>query len=115
MTNPKDADLMAWAESDAPQIREDAEVRHGTTQSHAAIRALLEDAADTDQEKQQIRDLGGRPGLDPQGKGASPMWNLRAPQALDTELRQQAEREGRKLSEVLRSAARQYLDTHRAS
>lgn len=114
MAHSNDAGMMAWAESDVPEIRDDAAIRHGTDESRAQIRALLEEAAETQTERQKIRDLGGRPPLDPQGEGESPTWSLRAPRVLDRELREQAEREGRKLSEVLRSAAREYLDTHRA-
>lgn len=109
-------ELARWAESDVPQVRSDAVIHRGTAESHAATRALLEDALDASDvvTAEMVRgSAGGRPSLAadrPAGK--SPLWQIRAPQALDEALRARADAEGRTLSEVLRDAAAEYLAAH---
>lgn len=106
--------LAEWAESDAPTVRPDAEVHRGIPESRAAVRAMLDDAAETAAEVDLVeRASGGRPSLAadrPAGK--SPLWQIRAPRSLDEALRARADAEGRTLSEVLRDAASEYLATH---
>lgn len=114
MTNYEE--LARWAESDAPEIRPGAVIHRGTPESHAATRALLEDSLDiTDSVTAELvrGSVGGRPSLAadrPAGK--SPLWQIRAPQALDDALRARADAEGRSISEVLRDAATEYLAAH---
>jgi hypothetical protein len=107
-------ELARWAESDAPDIRADAVVRRGTPENHAAVRAMLEDAAESPAEVALLeRSSGGRPSLhagEPDGK--SPQWQIRAPKDLDAAFRAQADAEGRSFSEVLRDAAAEYLAKH---
>lgn len=88
--------------------------RRATDQDRAAMRQLLEDAAETTEEKAEVhRSLGGRPTLDPNGS-ASVAWRVRVPADLDEQLRERAAAEGRSFSEVLRAAAAEYL-AHRAA
>lgn len=114
MTNYEE--LARWAESDAPQVRPDAVIHRGTPESRAAARALLEDSLDMSDSvtAELVRStVGGRPSLAadrPAGK--SPLWQIRAPQALDEALRARADAEGRTISEVLRDAAAEYLAAH---
>ncbi len=106
-------ELAAWAESDAPTIRPDAVVRQGTPASHAAVRALLTEAADTSADVETIARSVGRPTLAvKRPAGSSPLWQIRAPQALDEQMRARAAAEGRPFSEVLRDAAAEYLIAH---
>ena len=112
----KKHDMLAeWASSDAPTIAPDAIVRQGTPTSRAATAALLLEAAETPAEVEEIEraSMGGRPSLDASGPaGVSPLWQIRAPQALDAAMRARAAAEGRTFSELLRDAASQYLTTH---
>ncbi|RAN79265.1 hypothetical protein B5P43_15220 [Bacillus sp. SRB_336] len=78
------------------------------------MRALLEGIAATDEDRALVRSAGGRPSLNLQGTGKSPLWQIRAPQELDRAMREQAEQVGRNFSEVLRDAAEAYLRGHRA-
>jgi hypothetical protein len=107
------AALVAWAESDEPTIRPDAVVERGEAARESA-RALLEQFADDPQVAEALaRSAPGRPTLDAGGPaGTSPLWQVRAPQSLDNALRERAKVEGRSFSDVLRTAATEYLAAH---
>lgn len=110
-TTPDYDALAAWAESDAPTLHPGAVVHRGDA-ARAASRALLEDAAETDDEREAIeRAKGGRPRLDPTAKPGknSPMWNVRAPETLDADARARAAAEGKDLSALVRDAVQAYL------
>ncbi|MGL5864000.1 MAG: ribbon-helix-helix protein, CopG family [Phycicoccus sp.] len=109
-----DAELMAWAESDAPTIAAGAVIERGSPQSREEVRAMLEAAASTPEELAAVRrSAGGRPTLDPDApEGESPLWQVRAPKTLDRDLRALAKAEGLSFSEVVRAAATEYLTTH---
>lgn len=85
----------------------------GTPAVHDAMREMLLEYADPEQ-AETIRNLGGRPTLDPAG-AASVAWRLRVPSSLDERFRARVESEGRSFSDVLRTAAEEYLaaDAHR--
>ena len=110
-------ELAAWAESDAPTVRPGARIHRGSA-ALTAGRALLEDAASDDPASLALlqRAGAGRPPLDrtDAGAGPSPVWNLRAPRALDTAMRDLARAQGRQLRDVLRDAAEEYVAAHRA-
>jgi Ribbon-helix-helix protein, copG family len=110
-------DLAAWAASDAPTVRPDATIYRGDA-ARAASRALLEEATEDDAAGRELLRTAtrGRPTLDPHAPtGESPLWQVRAPKSLDQALRDLAKSEGRSFSEVVRTAAAEYLATHRAS
>jgi len=105
--------LAAWAESDEAigPLGPNAVVHRGET-ARAASRALLEDAAETDDEREAVeRAKGGRPRLDPTVKPGknSPMWNIRVPETLDGAARARAAAEGKHLSTLIRDAVQAYL------
>jgi hypothetical protein len=106
------AALMAWAESDAPTVRTTGKTQRGED-ARAAARALLVAAAGDDPEQLAlIRHISaGRPTLDESGE-VSTMWKVRATRALDEAMRARAAAEGRNLSELLRTAATEYLSKH---
>jgi len=108
-------DSAEWAESDEPTIRPGAKIVRGTPASQAKVTAMLLEAADTDEDRVMIRRTAGRPTLDPQTAGVSPLWQVRAPKGLDEAMRRLAEAQGRSFSAVLRDAAAEYLATHQAS
>jgi phage-related baseplate assembly protein len=109
--NMNDA-LMKWAESDAPTVRTSDKTQRGED-ARAAARALLVAAAGDDSEQLAlIRHVSvGRPTLDESGR-VSTMWKVRATPALDEAMRARAVAEGRNLSELLRTAAAEYLAKH---
>lgn len=113
-SNESTAALMAWAESDAPQARPSERTLRGQDARAAARAQLLAAAGDDPEQLALIRRAStGRPPLEETDEpGPSPMWKVRAPRALDEALRARAEAEGRNLSEVLRSAAAEYLKAH---
>lgn len=104
--------LEQWAASDEPTVRDDATVTGPTEEAREAMHQMLMGAASPDQ-KQDIERAakGGRPRLSP-GEGRSPVWRVRVPEPLDNDLQAAAEAEGRKLPEVLRDAAEEYLNHH---
>lgn len=75
------------------------------------MRTIMIEAAATPGEKEYIRNLGGRPTLDPSGE-ASVSWRVRVPSALDAKFRAVARAQGRSFSAVLRSAAEEYVAAH---
>lgn len=76
---------------------------------------MLEAAAETPADVAAIRSVGGRPSLDPSGQaGKSPLWTVRVPQNLDRAVRELAGSTGQTFSEVIRAAATEYLNSHRA-
>jgi hypothetical protein len=102
--------LTDWAESDAPTIQPGAIRHRGTAQSRAVVAAMLAEAAETPADIAALERAGGRPSLAAdRPAGESPLWQVRAPQSLDTALRARAQAEGRTLSQVLRDAASEYL------
>ncbi|MBD3780829.1 MAG: hypothetical protein IE923_16395 [Micrococcales bacterium] len=107
--------LGEWAASDEPAVRPGAEVLRGAA-ARAASRALLEEAAADDAASRALveRSRPGRPPLEEGGVGPSPTWRYRVPRSLDQRMRAQAAAEHRDLSEVLRSAAAEYLEAHAA-
>lgn len=113
MTGEPDFEALAeWAESDEPTIRPGAAMHRGTPERHAAMLALLEAAAETPGEKALIdRARRGRPPLDPRATPGttSPMWRVRAPEALNAAARARAASEGRDLSALVRDAVQAYL------
>jgi hypothetical protein len=124
MTNPSDeqlheAQMMAWAESDAPTVHPATPVLRGDAARQAA-RALLESATSGDpQNRELIRRVArrGRPPLNPDLAPGhrQPTWNIRMPADLDTAMRARAKAEGRHLSDLVRQAAAEYLSSHEAS
>lgn len=112
-TPPTDYDaLAAWAESDEPTIQPGTTMVRGTPETHAAMRAMLEEVAETDEEKALLASVRrGRPSLDPSAKPGttSPMWRVRAPEDLNAAARARAEAEGRDLSSLVRDAVQAYL------
>jgi hypothetical protein len=107
-------DLAAWAESSAPTARPEAVVHRGEA-ARAASRALLETVTEDDPAGRALVRAAtrGRPTLgSPAPMGRSPLWQVRAPQALDQALRNRAKAEGRTLSDVIRDAAAAYLSAH---
>ena len=110
----KKIDYDEWADrfgADDYELPATAQVVEGTPEGHEAMRAMLLEAADTPAEQEVIRNLGGRPTLDPAGEASVP-WRGRAPLSLDTEFRALAKQEGRSFSEVLRDAAQEYVAAH---
>lgn len=103
--------LAAKVGADDYELPADVVVHEGTAQTRAAARAMLLEAAGTDEERDLIRSVGGRPALDPEGK-ASVSWRLRVPPMLDERFLALVEEEGRPFSAVLRSAAEEYIATH---
>ncbi|MCL1899488.1 MAG: ribbon-helix-helix protein, CopG family [Promicromonosporaceae bacterium] len=107
----RDAELAKWAEDGdfvpGPETPHD--------EAREMSRALLE-AAGVDVTALAERVGRGRPTLEArQAAGVSPLWQVRAPQALDSQIRQQAAAEGRTLSQLLRDAASEYLVRHTAA
>lgn len=78
----------------------------------AAGQQMLLDAtgASTLEEAAQI--ALGRPRLSAEGRGASPVWKVRATENLDTEVTQIAGRRGITKSRVIREAVEEYLRAH---
>jgi len=116
VTTESGPDYAAWAariEGDDRPARPTGKGLSGAAARRYAITAL-EDAAETTEEKNLVRSLGGRPTLDPTGT-PSAAWRLRVPSSLDEQFRAQAVAEGRTFSEVLRSAAEEYMTTHAAA
>ena len=110
-------ELAAWAESDEPTVRPGAKILRGDA-AVAAARALLEDASADDPAGRELVDRvrgRGRPRLNPDSGQPTPVWNVRMTVDIDAAMRAQARREGRPLSEVIRSAAAEYLAAHHAS
>ena len=104
--------LAAWAESDEPTVRPGTKMVRGTPEGHAALRAMLEEGAETEEEKALLASVRrGRPSLDPSAKPGttSPMWRVRAPEDLNAAARARAEAEGRDLSALVRDAVQAYL------
>ncbi|MFK4298455.1 hypothetical protein ABH924_003624 [Arthrobacter sp. GAS37] len=56
-----------WAESEEPSISPNAVIHRGTEESRAEALKMLLDAADTPPEREEIKAMGGRPRLDPEG------------------------------------------------
>lgn len=113
-TNPlADGDgLAAWAESDEPTVQPGTRMVRGTPEGHAALRAMLEEGAKTEEEKALLANARrGRPSLDPRARPGttSPMWRVRAPEDLNAAARARAEAEGRDLSSLVRDAVKAYL------
>lgn len=108
------AALAAWAESDEPTIRPGAVVERGEAARESARALLAQFAGDDPQVAEAIeRSAPGRPTLAADGPaGTSPLWQVRAPQSLDNALRERAKAEGRSFSDVLRTAAAEYLAAH---
>lgn len=93
------------------ELPNDAVAYAGTDASRAQALAMLLDAAGTPTERELVRNVGGRPTLDPHGS-QSVSWRGRVPQSLDEKFRAVATSEGRTFSEALRTAAEEYIDTH---
>jgi len=106
-------EMAEHAETREPTIGPDTVIERGPEGRDETLAMLLE-AADTEAEREHIRNLGGRPTLDPDADGPSPLWAVRAPQSLDTAMRALAQRQGRSFSTVLRDAAQDYLAAHQA-
>lgn len=108
-------DDAAWAASDERSVRSDAVVLRGEA-ARAASRAVLEEAAQDDGPSRALlaRARAGRPALEDGQVGPSPTWRYRVPRSLDRRMRAQAAAEHRDLSDVLRSAANDYLSAHEA-
>ncbi len=78
--------LAAWAESDESTVQPGTTTVRGTPETHAAVRAMLEEAAEADEEKVLLASVrGGRPSLSPRTRpgAASPMWRVRVPEDLN--------------------------------
>jgi hypothetical protein len=124
MTEPsneqlREAQMMTWAESDAPTVRPGTPVLRGEAARKAA-RALLEEATNDDPPNRElVRRVArrGRPPLNPDLAPGQrqPTWNIRMPADLDAAMRARAKAEGRRLSDVVRQAAAEYLSAHEAS
>lgn len=110
-TTPDYDALAAWAESELPAVRPDAVIHRGDA-ALAASRALLDDAAESDTERESVeRGTDGRLGLDPKsapGKNSS-TWNVSAPESLDTAARARAATEGKDFSTFVRDVINDYL------
>jgi len=111
--NKRYAEMAARFEADESPVRPGATVQRGA-EAREEARTILLEAADTETEREHIRNLGGRPALDPDADGPSPLWAIRAPQSLDTAMRTLAQKQGRSFSAVLRDAAQDYLAAHQA-
>lgn len=113
--------LSAWAESDAAaQAVVRATPVRASDATRAQMLAMLTDAtADDPAGRQLLHRAAGRPSLSAgepaPSAGESPQWKVRAPRALDADVRAVAAREGRTVSDVLRAAAAAYVAAHRAS
>ena len=59
------AEMSARIEAGESDTNPDAVTVLGTPEVHAQVTAMLLAAADTDEEREHIRNLGGRPGLEP--------------------------------------------------
>lgn len=105
------AALAAKVGADDYELPADVVVHAGTAQTRAAAKAMLLEAAGTDEERDLIRSVGGRPALDPAGN-ASVSWRLRVPPTLDERFLALVKEEGRPFSAVLRSAAEEYIAAH---
>ncbi|PJI91039.1 ribbon-helix-helix protein, CopG family [Luteimicrobium subarcticum] len=106
-------DYEAWAaqiETDQRPARPSSKALRGDA-ARAYARDLLADVAETPDEITAVERTAGRPSLDT-SPGPSPMWKLRAPKDLDTQVRALAAAQGRSVSEVLREAASEYLARH---
>lgn len=86
-------------------------VTRGPAAAEAARTALLE-ATGTTSIDDATRIAIGRPSLDRQGQGRSPVVRARVPQALKDQVQQLAEAQHRKESDILRDALETYLHTH---
>jgi len=114
MTRKEDrerAELIAKVTDPDYELPENAEIRTASPEGHAETLAMLLDAAATPEERELIRNVGGRPTLDPAGS-ASVSWRLRVPKTLDQEFQAVVEAEGRSFSDVLRTAAAEYVSAH---
>ena len=98
------------------ELPSDVHVQAATPEGHAQTLEMLLGAAESVEDQEMIRRLAGRPTLGQStSKGKSPMWKVRAEAELDSEVRAQAEREGRNLSDIIRDGVRLYLNAHPAA
>ncbi|GAB3868579.1 hypothetical protein GCM10028801_44750 [Nocardioides maradonensis] len=110
----KRTDYDEWADqfgSEDYELPAGARAVRGTPEGHEAMRAMLLEAAETPEEQEVLRNLGGRPTLAADG-GPSVPWRLRVPKSLDAQFGAVVEHEGRSFSEVMRSAAEEYIKAH---
>lgn len=114
MTNKKElarATLIAKVSDPDYELPADAQILTSSPEGHAETLAMLLEAAETPEEQELIRDVGGRPTLDAAGAPSVP-WRGRAPRALDQRFRATAAAQGRTFSEALRDAAEEYINRH---
>lgn len=107
MTDKEHFEEMAhWAEEIDPET---IPLTDMSAEDHASmVDAIIQ--SDDPAIKEAVRASSGRPGLDANASGPSPLWTIRAPASLDTQMRAIADEEGWKFSDVVRRAAIEFVE-----
>jgi len=105
-TRAHEAEAVAWAAKG-----DFRPTRHGHGSEAQAETAALLEAVGIDTAAVEERVGRGRPRLDPEG---TERWNIRTTRQLATQAKARADREGRTVAELVRTAVSEYLEAHPA-